>query len=248
MTVTSTLITDAFRESNLVGLGETPEAAAGEEAARLLNRIVASVFGNEVGEGLADWPIGSTAPYSGWGPEQWDYLEGDIRIIVTDGATHSLNLPPYPQDGDRLQLIDAGSDFATYPVTLVRQASKFNGAATDYVADTDGFNTTWFYRADLADWKQVLPLVTTDEFPFPERHDDAFIGMLATRLNPRYQQSLTEESRASLTRSISQLRSAYKRTQRVNSDLAVLRLTGSGSSGLGGGPATTQRFLNGNPY
>lgn len=253
MTITQEIISDGYRESMLTALGVQPDAAQTEEGFRLLSRIVASVYGNEVGEGLVDWPVGNETAYGGWTPSQWCWLQGDTRVIIATGQSYELNLPPNPQDGDRLQLIDAGSNFAQNPITLIRQAALFNGSTGNYVADTEGFNKVWMYRSDVADWRQVLPLVITDEFPFPERHDDAFVGMLATRLNPRYQQTLSAESRASLKRAMTQLSSAYSRIKPTPADLATLRLTGTWPYGyygypLGGGPASLGAFLAGNPY
>lgn len=245
MTLTSQIVVDALRESNLIGLGESGDAAQGEEGLRLLSRIVLSVFGNEVGERLADWQIPgpeSTVEFP-WG----DYIYPDMRLIVAAGGARTLKLNPEPQDGDRFQLVDAGSDFSANPITLERAAALFEGEAANYVANTNGFNATWLYRADLGDWKRVSPLAADDEFPFPEQHDDAFIGLLAARLNPRYQQSLSSESQASLQRSLTQLRAAYSRTRRTDADLGVLRMTGSGY-GNGGGPYTLAKFLNGNPW
>lgn len=251
MTLVSTLISDSYRESMLTALGQQPDGAQSDEGLRLLNRVVSSVFGNEVGENLVTWPVGDNYIYSGWTPEQWCYLQSDIAVVVADHKEHSLRLPPFPQDGDRLQLIDSGSGFASHPVTLVRQAALFEGSTADYVADTDGFNQIWIYRADVADWRRILPLAAEDPFPFPEKHDDAFIGLLAARLNPRYQQGLSAESRAMFDRALTQLQAAYRRVKVTPADLAVQRLTGSwpyNYGGLGGGPGTLEPFLNGYPY
>lgn len=251
MTLTQVVISDAYRESMLTPLGGQPDAAQTDEGLRLLQRVVSSVFGNEVGENLQIWPVGDNYIYSGWTPEQWCYLQGDIAVVVADHREHRLNLPPFPQDGDRLQLIDSGSGFAAHPVTLVRQAALFEGSTADYVADTDGFNQVWIYRADIADWRRITPLVVEEEFPFPEKHDDAFIGLLAARLNPRYRQSMSQESGAMFDRARTQLQAAYRRVKVTPADLATQRLTGSwpyNYGGLGGGPGTLQPFLNGYPY
>lgn len=248
MSLTSDILLDAYRESNLVALGALPDGAQQIEGMRLLTRLVDSVFGNEVGEKLRDWPIGSSYLYAGWGPEYWQYLEGDIRIIVADGQSHTLTMPPAPENGARIEIIDAGTGFATYPVTLKREAALIAGQAADYVLNTDGAKVTLFYRSDLADWVVMSPLDYDGEFPFPPQHDDAFVGMFATRLNPRYQQTLSDESRASLSRATSQLRAAYRRIKPTAADLAVLRLTGSQPWGWGGGPLSTARFLNGDPF
>lgn len=226
MTIASVIVTDALRESNLIGLGEQGDAAQGEEGLRLLSRLVVSVLGNEVGEKLSDWVFPQTYPFVAMS----DWVPPNTRIVMGAGAgSRSFSLDPRPQNGQRLQLIDAGSGFVSNPVTLVLAAAMLGGSTSDFVANTNGFDRTWMYRADLADWVQVSPIAAEDEFPFPERHDDAFIGMLAARLNPRYQQALSDESKASLTRSISQLRADYAMTIRTPADLAVLNLSGSGN-------------------
>lgn len=248
MTLTRIIIIDALRESNLIALGDEGDAAQGEEALRLLNRLVSSVFGNEVGENLCDWNIPS---WDGVVETPWtDWIPSDIRFVMGAGAgSQTFNLNPNPQNGDRLQLIDSGSGFVANPVTIVPAAAQFQGSSSNFVANTDGFNRIWLYRADLADWVQVSPLEADGEFPFPEPFDDAFIGLLAARLSPRYRQALSAESQASLQRSLGQLRSSYARIKRTPTDLAVLKLTGAGYGyGYGGGPASTQRFLDGIPW
>lgn len=243
MTLVSTLLTDSLRESNLIGLGEEGDAAQGVEALRLLNRLVASVFGNEVGEKLEDWTF---PPVWGYVPV-WQFIPPDTRIVMGENAgAQSFNVNPYPQNGDRLQLVDAGSDFSSNPVTLIPGPATFAGASGNFTANTDGFNRTWLYRADIADWAQISPLDAAGEFPFPMAFDDAFIGLLAARLSPRYQRELSAESQASLQRSLSQLRAAYARTRLERADLAVLRLRNSGNVYGPYGPYGGEGYLYGN--
>src|SRR3546814_16812570 len=71
MTLVSQIITDSFRKSNLIAIGTTPTAAQQTEALRYLNRMVKSVFGDEVGETLTALHIGalnidSTSGYPWW--------------------------------------------------------------------------------------------------------------------------------------------------------------------------------------
>jgi hypothetical protein len=237
MTLVSQLVTDGLRESNLIALGEAGDPAQSEEALRLLGRIVDGVFGNEVGERLQDWTF---PPVNGI-TYAFDYIPPDTRIVMgLNAGARTFNINPYPQNGDRLQLIDAGSNFATSNVTLIPGPAKFAGSTSNFVASTGGLNRTWIYRADTANWAQVSPLAAPDEFPFPEAYDDAFIGLLAARLSPRYQQALSDESRASLDRAIRRLRADYSRTRLEPADLAVLRLSGSRN---GYGPFYEQRML-----
>lgn len=224
MTLVSQMLTDGLRESNLIALGADADPAQGAEAFRLLGRLVDSVFGNEVGERLTDW----TLPAVCGAAPGWMYIPPDTRLVIgANAGARSFNINPYPENGDRLQLVDAGSGFAANNVTLIPGPAKFNGSSSNYVANTDGFNKTWIYRADIADWALVSPLDLAGEFPFPTAYDDAFIGLLAGRLSPRYEIALSDESRASLNRALTQLRAAYSRTRREPADLAVLRMPGN---------------------
>lgn len=237
MTLVSLIIIDGLRESNLIGLGESGDAAQGAESLRLLDRLVSGVFGNEVGENLTDWtfPPVNAITYT------WQYIPPDTRIVMGPNAgARSFNVNPYPENGDRLQLVDAGSNFATNNVTLIKGPAKFGGSPSNYIANTNGFNKTWLYRADIADWALVSPLDPAGEFPFPQAYDDAFIGLLAARLSPRYQQTLSPESQVSLDRAIRRLRADYSRTRLEPCDAAVLRLTGSGNRSW---PFYEQRML-----
>lgn len=252
MTLVREIVIDAYRESNLIGLGEEGDSAQGQEGFRLLNRIVAGIFGNEVGENLNDWVI--PGPYGLITTPWLQWLPPDIRLILGEGAGAQLfKLNPYPVNGDRIQLIDSGSGFAANPVTFQVQAAQFEGSSADYVADTDGFNRTWIYRDDTSNWARILPLDPAGEFPFPNAYDDAFVQMLALRLNPRYQQELSNDSKIAMQRNMNQLKAFYSRTRVTPADLATIRLTQAGYGGwcagdYGGGPYTTQLFLNGIPW
>lgn len=241
MTLTSFIIIDGLRESNLIGLGEEGDAAQGAECLRLLDRLVSSVFGNEVGENLQDWvfpPVWGAAPV-------FQYIPPDTRLVMGASAgARSFNVNPYPNNGDRLQLVDAGANFASNNVTLIPGPATFAGSSANFVANTNGLNRTWIYQADIANWAQISPLDPADEFPFPQRYDDAFIGLLAGRLSPRYEKALSEESRASLQRSITQLRASYARTRCEPADLATLRL--SSNPNWYGSPYYGEGYLYGN--
>lgn len=221
MSLVRYIIIDGLRESNLIGLGEEGDAAQGAESLRLLDRLVASVFGNEVGENFQDWVF---PPVNGW-VQPFNYIPPDTRLVMgANAGARSFMVNPYPENGDRVQLVDAGSGFSSNHVTMIPGPATFAGSSGNFTASTNGFNRTWIYRADISDWTQVSPLDPAGEFPFPQAFDDAFIGLLAARLSPRYQQAMSAESKASLDRSVRQLRAAYSRTRLEPSDLAVLRL------------------------
>ena len=54
----SSIITDAFREANILPLGKAPTALQSTEALRLFNAIITAIYGGDAGEELGDWPLG----------------------------------------------------------------------------------------------------------------------------------------------------------------------------------------------
>src|SRR3546814_13330053 len=87
MTLVSQIITDSFRKSNLIAIGTTPTAAQQTEALRYLNRMVKSVFGDEVGEPLTALPIGSLNIDRPSGYPWWDTVPAGDWFVPTNTRT-----------------------------------------------------------------------------------------------------------------------------------------------------------------
>lgn len=230
MTLVSEIITDALRETNIIALGASPSAAESAEALRRLQNLVSSVFGNELGDKLTDLPLGqgSTRP-SGY-PWYGNTLPADLvipqnaRLVLNLSAASTVYLHPYPQDGARLAVIDAGKTLDTYTLTL-NGNGRLIEAATTLALSTESLAREWFYRADVGDWRRISNLTLAGMFPFPPEFDDMFITMLAMRLNPRYGQTLAGESLAAFNRSRGQFRSRYKQIIEQDSELALTSMT-----------------------
>lgn len=190
MTLISSLITDAFREGNILPLGRDPNANQLAEALRLYNQNVLSIYGNDAGENLADWTLGTygvdqpgiTDPRT---PYMIQRPSINRRLIATATTALTVYLTPWPQDGSRMGIIDPFSRLAGFPVTLDANGRTIEGAATK-VLNVNGMAQEWFYRADKGDWVKLTSLLSTDENPFPEEFDIFFYVGLAMRLNPRY--------------------------------------------------------------
>lgn len=130
MTLASSIIQDAYREGNLIAVGVSPTSAEQVEALRKLNRFIAGVYGEELGENLADWPIPlpqRTAPIAANFP-QLPYpmgLDGDLMgvplvsslsnefafyppsnsRIIFGGVTGTCYFPEAPSDGARMAIV-----------------------------------------------------------------------------------------------------------------------------------------------
>ena len=194
MTLISSIITDAFREGNILPLGVEPNANQSAEALRLLNSIFTTSYGDEAGEPLQDWPLGN------FGREIAVSLIQDIdrpylnrRLIAVNDAAQTVYFSAMPQDGARMGIIDPFGRLASVPITIDANGRTIEAAAT-LTVNTNGTMAEWLYRADLGDWVLLTPKLATDEMPFPTDFDTYFITCLAMRINPRYGRTMDEQS------------------------------------------------------
>lgn len=230
MTLTSQIITDAYRQSNLLPLGDSPSLAQQNEGLRYLNRIVKSVFGNEAGDAFEVFPIGrkniqKPSGYPWWNtvPDDDWFVPKNTRVMLNLEEPVSLYLHPDPDDGSRFALIDSAKNLATYNCTIEGNGRLIENAF-NVVLNTNGEDKEWFYRADLGNWLLYSPLTSNVEFPFPEEFDDYFVTLLAIRLNPSYGQGLDEQSKYIFDRSLRQLRARYTQNIPTHSELGLLRM------------------------
>lgn len=215
MTTVSTIITDAYRESNLVSQYSTPNATEVAEALRRLNSLVLSSIGNEVSDGLCDINIGGTYDQS----ELCDtVIPVNSRLVLNLSAATSLALSHSPQDGQRLAYVDAADTLGTHSLTLDGNGRTIDGSSS-LVLNTNGASGQFMYRADLADWVEITNLVEADQMPFPADFDDYFVTMLAMRLNPRHSATIDAASMEALKRSRRQLIARYGITKQVYPDV-----------------------------
>lgn len=199
MTLISSIITDAFREGNILPLGKEPSANQAAEALRLFNSCIAALYGDEAGESLTDWPLGNYGRESpeydlGYTDHRLDHPTINRRLIAVNEAAKTVYFPLRPQDGARMGLIDPFGRLASVPVTLDANGRTIEGAPF-IVMDEAGKGGEWLYRADLGNWVRLKGVVETDELPFPTPDfDNFFITLLAMRLNPRYGRTMDDQS------------------------------------------------------
>lgn len=231
MTLVSEIITDAYRQSNLLPINTSPTTAQQTEALRYLNRIVSSVFGNEAGENFTSFPIGrhninrpQGYPWYNNEPDGDWFVPKNTRVVLNLESALNLYLHPDPDDGSRFALMDMSNNLSTYNVRVYGNGRLIEGAT--YIDITvNGTDSEWFYRADTGNWQKYSPLLTSDTFPFPIAFDDFFITMLAMRLNPSYGTALSDESKEVLGRARSQLRSRYDQHIPMPSEYGLLRMS-----------------------
>lgn len=221
MTTLSSIITAAYRESNLVAIVSTPSTLEQAEALSLLNSIILSVVGNEVGQELSDLMIDGefdqSEVVSDWCPE-------NVRLICNLNGGRTVSLMPNPYEGQRVAVVDAKGNFSTSNLVLDANGRKIEGAAT-LTLTTNSTASQWLYRADTANWTKITSLLSSDQMPFPVEFDDYFITRLAMRLNPRHGRNLAPETAQALVRAEQQIAARYRRP-REQQDLGTFGLLG----------------------
>lgn len=215
-TLVSNIITDAYRETNLIPLGSSPSDNQVTEALTRLNVILSSVIGNQVGDYYDELNIiGGTYDQSQYTNP---YVPNNTRLILRLSAATTLYLDPEPFEGERIAVIDVANNLATYPLTLDANGRNIEGAST-LVLNTNGLTREWMYRADTGSWAKIGTVLSTDTMPFPQEFDDYFVTALAMRLNPRYGQSLAPETVELMKQAKAQIRSRYHAWKQVRPDL-----------------------------
>lgn len=232
MTVTLAIITGAYRESNILGIGVAPNVDQTNEALERLQSLVASVFGKDVGENLSDWPVGvdnvnTNWPdgYPCWTINEWSYPRQNVRLLLNASMAQNIWLPKSPDNGARIRIVVVSQDLNTYPVTIHGNGRLVEGGDTLLLSDTATAPRVLFYDAERADWVRVEPITEDGQFPFPLEFDDYFITRLAMRINPRYGRALMAESGQRLSEMMQQIKARYRLKENMPADPAVLRLS-----------------------
>jgi hypothetical protein len=252
-TLVSDIITDAYRESNLIAISATPTTAEVTEGLRLLNRIFYEVFGDEMGEPLETIPLGRNninrpsgfpyyedVPYPDW------FVPDNTRLALNLSSATTVYLSPIPHDGARFAVQDISGNLATNNLIVNGNGRKIAGA-TSATLSTNGLVREYFYRADLGEWKQVSDLISSDAWPFPPRFDTMFIVALAMRLNPRHAVDADGQSVEAYRRGLKTFRAQYKQIKEMPSDPGLYRLTGNKQSSDLGGDLANSAFKSGRP-
>lgn len=224
MTLVSQIITDAYRATNLIAVGKEPNIPQAAEGLRYLERLIGSVYGNEAGEDLKDWPLGNFGRNVNFvipAPAALIYPTINSRLLALSTGALTVYLPVNPSDGSRIAISDPFSRLSVYPVTLDANGRAVEGA-TSLVLNTNALNRVWFYRSDLGNWVRITGITATDEMPFPTEFDDFFVFMLAVRINPAYGKTIPPEISALLKRAKNNFVNQYLQSAPLeqNTDLA----------------------------
>lgn len=194
MTQIADIIHDAFFEAGLTTELQHATPTQTNRAMDTLTGIIKFLIGTDVGEQFQPWPLGNygRAPQSRMTPSEQmlTYPGINVQLVATNESAITVNMPVLPSPGARIGILDPFNRLATVPVTLDGNGRTIDGTAT-LVLNTNGMNAQWFYRDDLGGWKKILPLLITDDMPFPEEYDQMFKILIAMRINPAYGRNIS---------------------------------------------------------
>jgi hypothetical protein len=226
-------ITDkAFRELGVTAVGDVPETAEHNEAFIVLQDILNTIIGYEMGEALTDVNIGSSSNLNS-SAKALDaqseitslYIPNNVRINCNLTAPVTLYLHPKPREGDRVTLIDQSNNFATNNLTLKGNGRGLGGPSNFTITiSASGSTPTYFYRADLGYWTTYDVSVDSLPSPFAGSFDDMLVLWLAKRIAPRYGAQWQPQQEESLQRLVKQFRARYRQETQADSEFALIRL------------------------
>lgn len=200
----SEAIPRAYREAAITRIGATLTADEIAEGLQRVNDFLASLFGEEIGEKLMDYPFPPNVrntPYAA-DPIALPYpqnlsaysqpfepllstsslpatLPQNSRILWRGTSAQTLYMPEQPSDGARIGFADVGS---TATLTLNGNGRSIAGSLSVDLTNAT-VPTEWFYRADLGRWIVLTDLlVETDESPLPAAFDGLVVSGTAIRL------------------------------------------------------------------
>lgn len=216
----------ALRKLGVLGFNRTADAGQEAEALEVLNRMMRGL----IGFGGSHPIISLRADQSLAVDPRWPA----VRLqLVAGGLT--VTLPKNPADGARLHLIDVAQVGATQPTTLLRNGMLVAGSAADVTLNTNGFDRTYMFRADLGDWRPISTIAITDELPFTPDLDDDAARLLGHELQSLFGKELPPYEAARVPASRGRFRARYVKPPPSQFDGPI--------TSLGGDPILVGRYI-----
>lgn len=200
MTTCREIIADACAELGVVNVSAKDSAYA----LRRVNAMLSDAAGLGVGERLNDLDLAKYPAYATRAPL-------NTRALVPGGVT-TIAFPCEPQNGSRFAVVDVDGSFASSPVTLQRTDRRAEGAASDLTLNTADLTRAWMYRADTANWLRVSELEIGSEFPLIAECHDAFVTLLAIRIQPAFGLPIPDATAAASPAAKARLKARHRQT------------------------------------
>jgi len=223
MTTASELVTQAYRDGNLIGIKDAPTSEQMTEGLDLLGDYFESLLGYELGEFNFDWPTppSTTSPVPARFPllplgrelpsDVWPYPPSNVRVLLSIVANTTIFLPQDPDDGARILLVNLDSA-STFSLTIEGNGRLIQGAAKITELATALDQRHLFYRADLGGWQVIAEFISTTDSPLPRLYDRLLSMGTLEYLMPRYGKDITSVQQKTMRRLVKRLKSQYRQS------------------------------------
>jgi hypothetical protein len=230
-TTAKEIIVQAFSEGGFAPRGKMSLAEEMQEALPVLNGLLLSMLGLELGEHYREWPVppnrqSSVPSRYPLGPlamdpsrEVWTNPPANVRIVAANSEAVTVYFPADPQDGARMAYTDSG---ASADITLHGNGRLIQGRSS--IGGSGGFRR-WLYRADKSNWVCINHLGMDDMLPTPPEFDDLFICGLVMRLSPRFKQPADPAYADRYKDMLSRLKRRYKQSEEMPASVDFPRST-----------------------
>lgn len=149
----------------------------------------------------------------------WPYPPKNSRI-VWDGTAATIYMPEQPDNGSRMGLVQgsgADGDGTNGNVLTLDGNGRYLGAAgqsqeTFEFSSSTPISGHWIYIADQGIWQPIAELALVDNMPFPEKYDDLWVTALMIRLAPRYNKTVSADTRLTFTTMLRKIKAEYRQT------------------------------------
>ena len=220
-----TIIEDAYRESNILPLGQSLETNELSDGLSRLQRLVDSWYGQVAGEYVYDWfiPKLDRAPDYALNPRdvyglnrtQPQYPGINARLVLNLTSDFTVYFPKYPNDGSRMTFVNVGDDTKTF--TINPNQKNIEGSNASIAINLQQVSSgDYFFRSDTQNWQKIEPLTLAGESPFPAQFDDLMTSALARRLSVSNGQNPSPIIEEVYRRQMDAFRARYKQLTPTN--------------------------------
>lgn len=220
-TLKAELASDAFREGNLIAVGQIPIDAELDESQKLLNRLIISLLGTEIGEHFQTLHLPRlTQNCEVRHIEDPNKPKANRRVLLSNSTNETIELPRNPMDGARFAISNVN---ATGLVILDGMGAFIDNGVRDpltslSLSTSPGDQYDWFYRADLSMWVLTQASQAFDSLtfsPFPPEIDGLLVAGTSLRLQAYYGNEPVGGTVSEYQRMIKVVRARYRQSEAV---------------------------------
>jgi len=221
-TTAAVIISDALKELQVIGEGETPSATMLSDGLRMLNRLLETFSTDgEFAYAEASESIALTGQQSiTLGPSGSVTTKRPIKIESAYVDRGGISYPVSVLDGEQYDALTYKAQAGANTAAIYYDATYPDGTLYLYPVSTG----CTLHLSVMQSVKQFAS--TSDQIDMPEGYEDAIILALAVRMGPGYGKKVSEDTKQAARRAMGAIK-------RVNRDVPMMDLPAAVAGGSG---------------